>query len=50
MSAIFHHEDFLLNDAEIVTRFQFDDFDGGKGFSTVVVSVTIAVVAIIGVG
>ena len=40
----------MLNDAEIVTRFQFDDFDGGKGFSTVVVSVTIAVVAIIGVG
>ena len=30
MSAILHHKDFLLNDAEIVTGLQFDDFDGGK--------------------
>lgn len=40
MSAIFHHEDFLLNDAEIITGFQFDDFDGGKLFATTIIAIT----------
>ena len=30
MSAIFHHKNFLLNDTEIITGLQFDDFDGCK--------------------
>ena len=54
MSAILHHKDFLLNDAEIVTGLQFDDFDGGKllhacrtSCFTAVTTSTIAAIAIV---
>ncbi len=47
MPAIFHHEDFLLDDSKIVTRLQLDDFDGGKLFRiAIVATITTGIVAI----
>lgn len=46
MPAIFHHEDLLLNDAEIITGFQLDDLYGGKLVSITVVATTAAAISI----
>ena len=53
MSAIFHHENFLLYDAEIVTGLQFDDFYGCKllhrySVTRARITITAITVAIIG--